>query len=147
MEAISRTGHIEKMKIAIDVAATEFCIGNTLILVEYLLVTAVMLDSLLYYKNYFFSWFLGTKYDLDFKNPNKSGQNFKSGDDMTEMYKQLCAGIVIIFLLFCTFLSNYADIVYIVCSLLRIQSSYLDCSRIPYCLNRGSFWQRGLGTH
>ncbi|XP_057548366.1 cytosolic enolase 3 [Amaranthus tricolor] len=59
MEAIGRTGHIEKMKIAIDVAATEFCIG--------------------------------TKYDLDFKNPNKSGQNFKSGDDMTEMYKQLCA--------------------------------------------------------
>lgn len=28
MEAIGRTGHNEKLKIAIDVAATEFCIGN-----------------------------------------------------------------------------------------------------------------------
>lgn len=35
----------------------------------------------------------GTKYDLDFKIPNKSGQNFKSGEDMIEMYKELCAGI------------------------------------------------------
>lgn len=57
-EAIGRTGHDEKIKMAIDVAATEFCIG--------------------------------TKYDLDFKNPNKSGQNFKSGEDMIELYKQLC---------------------------------------------------------
>lgn len=59
MEAIGRTGHNEKIKIAIDVAATEFCIG--------------------------------TKYDLDFKNPNKSGQNFKTGEDMIELYKQLCS--------------------------------------------------------
>lgn len=58
-EAIGRTGHDEKIKIAIDVAATEFCIG--------------------------------TKYDLDVKVPNKSGQNFKSGDDMIEMYKELCS--------------------------------------------------------
>uniref|UniRef100_A0A7C9CZX8 phosphopyruvate hydratase n=1 Tax=Opuntia streptacantha TaxID=393608 RepID=A0A7C9CZX8_OPUST len=59
MEAIGRTGYSDKIKIAIDVAATSFCIG--------------------------------TKYDLDFKTPNKSGQNFKSGEDMIEMYKQLCS--------------------------------------------------------
>uniref|UniRef100_A0A2P2KRU2 phosphopyruvate hydratase n=1 Tax=Rhizophora mucronata TaxID=61149 RepID=A0A2P2KRU2_RHIMU len=58
-EAISRTGYNEKIKIAIDVAATAFC--------------------------------MGTKYDLDFKSPNRSGQNFKSGEDMIEMYKELCA--------------------------------------------------------
>ncbi|CAN1150674.1 Cytosolic enolase 3 [Linum perenne] len=58
-EAINRTGYKDRIKIAIDVAATDFCIG--------------------------------TKYDLDFKTPNKSGQNFKSGEDMIEMYKELCA--------------------------------------------------------
>ncbi|CAI0540493.1 unnamed protein product [Linum tenue] len=58
-EAIARTGYKDRIKIAIDVAATDFCIG--------------------------------TKYDLDFKTPNKSGQNFKSGEDMIEMYKELCA--------------------------------------------------------
>lgn len=57
-EAIERTGYNEKIKIAIDVAATDFCIG--------------------------------TKYDLDFKSPDKSGQNFKSVEDMIEMYKELC---------------------------------------------------------
>lgn len=57
-EAISRTGYNDKIKIAIDVAATDFCIG--------------------------------TKYDLDFKAPNKSGQNFKSGEDMIDMYQELC---------------------------------------------------------
>lgn len=36
---------------------------------------------------------IGTKYDLDNKNPSRSGQNFKSGEDMIEMYKELCAGI------------------------------------------------------
>lgn len=36
---------------------------------------------------------LGTKYDLDFKAPNKSGQNFKSGEDMIGMYQELCTGI------------------------------------------------------
>ncbi|XP_075099027.1 cytosolic enolase 3 [Nicotiana tabacum] len=58
-EAIGRTGYKEKIKIAIGVAATEFCIG--------------------------------TKYDLDFMTPNKSGQNFKSGQDMIDIYKELCA--------------------------------------------------------
>ncbi|CAH1423610.1 unnamed protein product [Lactuca virosa] len=57
-EAINRTGYNGKIKIAIDVAATDFCIG--------------------------------TKYDLDYKSPNRSGQNFKSGEDMVEMYKELC---------------------------------------------------------
>ncbi|KAH9605075.1 hypothetical protein KSS87_004618 [Heliosperma pusillum] len=64
MEAIGRTGHNEKIKIAIGVAASEFCIG--------------------------------TKYDLDFKTPNKSGQNFKSGEDLMEMYQQLCADYPIV---------------------------------------------------
>lgn len=63
-EAIGRTGYNEKIKIAIDVAATDFCIG--------------------------------TKYDLHFKSPNKSGQNFKSGEDMIEMYKELCADYPIV---------------------------------------------------
>ncbi|XP_071723061.1 cytosolic enolase 3-like [Rutidosis leptorrhynchoides] len=57
-EAISRTGFNERIKIAIDAAASNFCIG--------------------------------AKYDLDYKSPNKSGQNFKSGEEMIEMYKQLC---------------------------------------------------------
>lgn len=63
-DAIGRTVYNGKIKIAIDVAATEFCIG--------------------------------TKYDLDFKSPNKSGQNFKSGEDMINMYKELCAEYPII---------------------------------------------------
>lgn len=63
-EAIGRTGYNEKLKIAIDVAATDFCIG--------------------------------TKYDLDNKIPNRSGQNFKSGEDMIEMYKELCADYPIV---------------------------------------------------
>uniref|UniRef100_A0A3Q7H411 phosphopyruvate hydratase n=1 Tax=Solanum lycopersicum TaxID=4081 RepID=A0A3Q7H411_SOLLC len=63
-KAIGRTGYNEKIKIAIGVAATEFCIG--------------------------------TKYDLDFKTPNKSGQNFKSGQDMIDMYKELCADYPIV---------------------------------------------------
>ncbi|KAJ8543624.1 hypothetical protein K7X08_006147 [Anisodus acutangulus] len=63
-KAIGRTGYNEKIKIAIGVAATEFCIG--------------------------------TKYDLDFKNPNKAGQNFKSGHDMIDMYKELCADYPIV---------------------------------------------------
>ncbi|CAH1440122.1 unnamed protein product [Lactuca virosa] len=31
----------------------------------------------------------GTKYDLDYKSPNRSGQNFKSGEDMVEMLKKV----------------------------------------------------------
>ncbi|GLT37659.1 hypothetical protein SLA2020_119630 [Shorea laevis] len=58
-EAISRTGFNDRIKIAIDVAATEFCIG--------------------------------TRYDLEFKSPSRSGQNFKSGEDMIQMYKELCS--------------------------------------------------------
>ncbi|CAN6696084.1 unnamed protein product [Malus baccata var. baccata] len=57
-EAISRTGYNEQIKLAIDFAATDFCIG--------------------------------TKYDLDYKSADK-GQNFKSADDMIEMYKELCS--------------------------------------------------------
>lgn len=63
-EAIGRTGYNEKIKISLDVAATEFCIG--------------------------------TKYDIDLKSPNKSGQNFKSGEDMINMYKELCTDYPIV---------------------------------------------------
>ncbi|KAK6163228.1 hypothetical protein DH2020_000092 [Rehmannia glutinosa] len=38
----------------------------------------------------------GTKYDLDYKSPNKSGQNFKSGEDMIDMYKELCEAYPIV---------------------------------------------------
>uniref|UniRef100_A0A6V7QU57 phosphopyruvate hydratase n=1 Tax=Ananas comosus var. bracteatus TaxID=296719 RepID=A0A6V7QU57_ANACO len=58
IEAIDRAGYNGRIKLAIDVAATDFCIGK--------------------------------KYDLDFKSPNKVGQNFKTGEDMIEMYSQLC---------------------------------------------------------
>lgn len=37
--------------------------------------------------------FSGTKYDIDFKSQNKLGQNFKSGQDMINMYKELCTGM------------------------------------------------------
>ncbi|KAI3918450.1 hypothetical protein MKX01_041770 [Papaver californicum] len=57
-EAIERAGYSERIKIAMDVAATDFCIG--------------------------------TKYDLDYKSPNKSGQNFKTAEDMAVMYTELC---------------------------------------------------------
>lgn len=63
-EAINRTGYNEKIKIALNVAASEFCFG--------------------------------TKYDLDFKSPNKSGQIFKSSEEMIEMYKQLCSDYPIV---------------------------------------------------
>lgn len=63
-EAIHRAGYNERIKLAMDIGATEFCIGK--------------------------------KYDLDFKIPNKSGQNFKTGDDMIQMYSQLCADYPIV---------------------------------------------------
>ncbi|XP_041992723.1 cytosolic enolase 3-like isoform X2 [Salvia splendens] len=63
-EAIGRTGYNEKIKIAIGVGATEFCIG--------------------------------TKYDLDHKISNRSGQNFKSGEDMIDMYRGLCEAYPIV---------------------------------------------------
>ncbi|GLT37654.1 hypothetical protein SLA2020_119580 [Shorea laevis] len=63
-EGISRTGFNDRIKIAIDVAATEFCIG--------------------------------TKYDLEIKSPSRSGQNFKSGEDMIQMYKELCGDYPIV---------------------------------------------------
>ncbi|KAJ6826751.1 cytosolic enolase 3 [Iris pallida] len=63
-EAIDRAGYNGRIKLALDIAATQFCIGK--------------------------------KYDLDFKAPNKSGQNFKTGEEMIEMYTQLCADYPIV---------------------------------------------------
>lgn len=45
-----------------------------------------------------FGFDAGAKYDLDFKSPNKSGQNFKSGEDMIEMYKELCSSMSLYFI-------------------------------------------------
>lgn len=68
---------------------------------------------------------VGTKYDLDFKSPNKSGQNFKSGEDMIEMYKELCSGIPIplhlVFYLSFFILGFYLSFSY----------SFLGLSRVP----------------
>ncbi|GAU43679.1 hypothetical protein TSUD_254080 [Trifolium subterraneum] len=33
----------------------------------------------------------GKRYDLDFQSPQKSGQDFKSAEDMMELYRELCA--------------------------------------------------------
>ncbi|XP_074589286.1 cytosolic enolase 3 [Curcuma longa] len=57
-EAIDRAGYNGRIKMAIDVGATDFCIGK--------------------------------KYDLDFKISTKSGHNFKTGEDMLELYTKLC---------------------------------------------------------
>ena len=57
--AIDRAGYNGRIKLAIDAAATDFCVGK--------------------------------KYDLEFKSAKKSGQNFKTGDDMIEIYSQLCS--------------------------------------------------------
>ncbi|WVZ56395.1 hypothetical protein U9M48_006934 [Paspalum notatum var. saurae] len=57
--AIERAGYNGRIKLAIDVAATDFCIGK--------------------------------KYDLEFKLAKKSEQNFKTADDMIEIYSQLCS--------------------------------------------------------
>ncbi|MCI00555.1 cytosolic enolase 3-like, partial [Trifolium medium] len=69
-EAIGRAGYDEKIKIALDVAATNFCI-----------VYAVL--CMLFPK-------IGKRYDLDFQSPQKSGQDFKSAEDMMELYRELC---------------------------------------------------------
>ncbi|CAA7389838.1 unnamed protein product [Spirodela intermedia] len=37
----------------------------------------------------------GNKYDMDFKSPDKSGQVFKTGEEMAEMYAQLCTGTIL----------------------------------------------------
>ncbi|CAA6675517.1 unnamed protein product [Spirodela intermedia] len=63
-EAINRAGCNGRIKMAMDVAATNFCIGN--------------------------------KYDMDFKSPDKSGQVFKTGEEMAEMYAQLCTDYPIV---------------------------------------------------
>ncbi|XP_039136878.1 cytosolic enolase 3-like isoform X1 [Dioscorea cayenensis subsp. rotundata] len=63
-EAIDRAGYNGRIKLAMDVAATDLCIGR--------------------------------KYDLDSKAPNKSGQNFKNGEEMIEMFTKLCSGYPIV---------------------------------------------------
>ncbi|KAG6762226.1 hypothetical protein POTOM_032718 [Populus tomentosa] len=87
-EAISRTGYGEKIKMAIDVAATTFCMGFAFVYGDCLLSTT---DPVFLLRAN-----VGTKYDLDYKFENKSGQNFKSGDDMIKMYEELCAAYPIV---------------------------------------------------
>jgi hypothetical protein len=35
---------------------------------------------------------IGKRYDLEFQSPQKSGQDFKSAEDLMELYKELCVG-------------------------------------------------------
>lgn len=84
----------------------------------------------------------GTKYDLDFKSPNKSGQNFKSGEDMINVYKELCTGICF------TLLSQLILSTMITWSLwwfTKLCQLPFSC-RLPYCIHWGSIWQGGLGA-
>merc|ERR1719356_991136 len=61
MEAIKKSGHADKVKIATDVAASEFYNANT------------------------------KKYDLDFKNPNSPDSMKKTSDEMIAYYKEWIA--------------------------------------------------------
>uniref|UniRef100_A0A0C9QQG5 phosphopyruvate hydratase n=1 Tax=Wollemia nobilis TaxID=56998 RepID=A0A0C9QQG5_9CONI len=64
MDAIERSGYTGKIKIGMDVAASEFCTDK--------------------------------KYNLDFKSAETSGEEIKTGEEMIEMYKQLCADYPIV---------------------------------------------------
>ncbi|KAH9576278.1 hypothetical protein CY35_01G153800 [Sphagnum magellanicum] len=64
-EAIEKAGYTGKIKIGMDVAASEFYTADK-------------------------------KYDLDFKTPNNSGAEVKTGDEMIEMYKSFCKDYPII---------------------------------------------------
>lgn len=65
MEAIDKAGYTGKVKIGIDVAASEFFTDDK-------------------------------KYDLDFKTPNNSGGSKKTGAEMINLYKELCADYPIV---------------------------------------------------
>ena len=56
---------------------------------------------LVYFVSFMLLSDIGTRYDLDFKSPQKSGQNFKSAEDMIELYKTLCAGKSVFFTFLC----------------------------------------------
>ncbi|CAM6069983.1 unnamed protein product [Sphagnum tenellum] len=58
-EAIEKAGYTGKIKIGMDVAASEFYTADK-------------------------------RYDLDFKTPNNSGAEIKSGEEMIELYKSFC---------------------------------------------------------
>lgn len=64
-EAIEKAGYTGKVKIGMDVAASEFFTPDK-------------------------------RYDLDFKTPNNSGEEVKSGDEMIELYKSFCKDYPII---------------------------------------------------
>jgi enolase len=64
-EAIEKAGYTGKVKIGMDVAASEFFTSDK-------------------------------RYDLDFKTPNNSGEEVKSGDEMIELYKSFCKDYPII---------------------------------------------------
>ncbi|KAH9329876.1 hypothetical protein KI387_001984, partial [Taxus chinensis] len=66
MDAIERAGHTGRIKIGMDVAASEFCTDK--------------------------------KYDLNFKSSEISGGDIKTGQEMIEMYKQLCSDYPIVFI-------------------------------------------------
>ncbi|KAL9257057.1 Cytosolic enolase 3-like protein [Drosera capensis] len=81
-EAVRRTGLKEEIRIAINVAATEFCIGTTL--------PETNAPSPRYTCSASFSDLSCTKYDIAFKNSDELGKIFKSAEDLIELYKELC---------------------------------------------------------
>jgi len=62
--AIEKAGYTGKVKIGMDVAASEFCKDK--------------------------------KYDLDFKNPNSDASQFKSADQMLDIYKGFCTNYPVV---------------------------------------------------
>lgn len=76
----------------------------------------------------------GTKYDLDIKSPNKSGQNFKSAEDMIEMYKELCAGMSMPVML--DFLVVLLSRVYFRILMTLFSALSLCCFRVSNCVYR-----------
>ncbi|KAL9274597.1 Cytosolic enolase 3-like protein, partial [Drosera capensis] len=111
-EAVRRTGLKEEIRIAINVAATDFCIGTTLLetnapsprcihlllllptLAVWIKVTgfvhACELAILEIASCQFAPIFVGMKYDIAFKSSDELGKNFKSAEDLIELYKELC---------------------------------------------------------
>ena len=92
--------------------------------------------------------FAGKKYDLEFKSSKKSGLNFKTGDDMMEMYSKmyskLCSGITGLWI-------DISFWVHLLISWSFKNSVHwffpsIFCARVPTCLHRTALWQRWLGA-
>ena len=89
VEAIEKAGYTGKVKIGIDVAASEFYTG-----VKWLtILIEIKLFRCLYFSDLIVMiWLDDKKYDLDFKTPNNPSAGKQTGADMINLYKGLCAG-------------------------------------------------------